>query len=132
MLTLTASATATLGAATVTVSGTGGGLTRTTPIALTVTGSARGVVTVTPVVTASSPWFSEEQVRVANTATLTALTVQIVVQRTPGVAFSGQYNTVGGVITQSNASTAATVTYTFTLAPGRRCRPPPAVRSPRR
>jgi xyloglucan-specific exo-beta-1,4-glucanase len=122
-LTLTASATATLGAATVTVSGTGGGLTRTTPVALTVTGAPGGVVTVTPVVTASSPWFSEEQVRVANTATLTALTVQIVVQRTPGVAFSGQYNTVGGVITQSNASTAATVTYTFTLAPGQTLSP---------
>jgi xyloglucan-specific exo-beta-1,4-glucanase len=122
-LTLTASSTATLGGATVTVSGTGGGLTRTTPIALTVTGGSPGVVTVTPVVTSSSPWFSEEQVRVANTAALTALTVQIVVQRTPGVAFSGQYNTVGGVITQSNASTAATVTYTFTLAPGQTLAP---------
>ena len=39
-LTLTASSTATLGGATVTVSGTGGGLTRTTPIALTVTAPA--------------------------------------------------------------------------------------------
>jgi hypothetical protein len=60
---------------------------------------------------------------VSNTATLTALTVTIVVQRTPGVAFSGQYNTVGGTILQTNASTAATVTYTFTLAAGQTLAP---------
>jgi hypothetical protein len=122
-LTLAASATATLGTATVTVSGAGGGLTRTATIALTVTGGTGGAATATGVVTSSSPWFSEEQVRVSNTATLTALTVTIVVQRTTGVAFSGQYNTVGGVITQSNSSAAATVTYTFTLAPGQTLAP---------
>ena len=106
VLTLAASASATLGAATVTVTGTSGALTRTTTIALTVTaGGGGGAATATPVVTANSPWFGEQQVRLANTATLTALTVQIVIQRTPGVAFSGLYNTVGGVITQSNAST---------------------------
>ena len=44
-------------------------------------------------------------------------------QRTPGVAFSGQYNTVGGVIAQSNASTATAITYTFTLAAGQTLSP---------
>ena len=33
------------------------------------------------------------------------MTVTVVVQRTTGVSYSGQYNTVGGQITQSNAST---------------------------
>ena len=66
----------------------------------------------------TSPWFNEEDLRLDNTATLTALTVTIVVQRTAGVSFNGMYNTVGGQIQQSNTSTAAAITYTFTLASG--------------
>ena len=118
VLTLTASATATLGPATVTVTGTGGGLTRTTQVALTVASAPGGTVTVTRAVTANSPWFNEEQVRITNTASLTALSVTIVVQRTTGVSASGQYNTVGGQIQQSNTSTPSTITYQFALAPG--------------
>jgi predicted carbohydrate-binding protein with CBM5 and CBM33 domain len=75
-------------------------------------------VTVTSAVTSASPWYNELQVRLANTAPITALTVTVVVQRTTGVSHSGQYNTVGGQITQSNASTASAVTYTWTLASG--------------
>jgi endo-1,4-beta-xylanase len=118
VLTLTASATATLGAATVTVTGTGGGLTRTATIALTVGAASGGTVTVTRAVTSNSPWFIEEQVRITNTASLTALSVTIVVQRTTGVSASGQYNTVGGQIQQGNSSTASAITYQFALAPG--------------
>jgi endo-1,4-beta-xylanase len=118
VLTLTASATATLGPATVTVTGTGGGLTRTTSIALTVAAAPTGNVTVTRAVTANSPWFIEEQVRITNTVSLSALSVTIVVQRTPGVFASGQYNTVGGQIQQGNTSTTSTITYQFALAPG--------------
>jgi len=44
--------------------------------------------------------------------------VTIVVQRTTGVFASGQYNTVGGQIQQGNTSTASTITYQFSLAPG--------------
>ncbi|HET9313993.1 MAG TPA: hypothetical protein VFQ51_00325, partial [Vicinamibacteria bacterium] len=119
-LTLTASAGAATGPATVTVTGAGGGLTRSTTIALTVTGSGggNGGVTVTPFVSSSSPWFNEEQVRLANTAPLTALTITVVVQRTTGIGASGQYNTVGSTITQSVTSTAAAATYVFSLAPG--------------
>jgi cellulose 1,4-beta-cellobiosidase len=98
VITACASATAALGAATLTVSGTGGGLTQTTPVGLTVTSTAdTGGVTVTPVVAASGPWFNEQQVR---------------------VSFSGQYNTLGGQIAQSNSSSAGAVTYQFTLAAG--------------
>jgi hypothetical protein len=119
VLTFTATATATVGAANVTVTGTGGGLTRTTTVSLTVIqGGGGGAVTATPVINANGPWFNENGVRFSNTATLTALTVTIVVQRTPGVSFSGIYNTVGGQIQQSNSSTTAAVTYTWTLAPG--------------
>jgi xyloglucan-specific exo-beta-1,4-glucanase len=120
VLTLTASATATTGAATVTVTGTSGTLTHTATIALTVapTGGGTGGVTVTPVVSSSSPYFNEEDIKLANTASLTALSVTIVVQRTTGISFSGQYNTVGGQITQGNSSTTSAVTYTFALGSG--------------
>jgi chitin-binding protein len=83
---------------------------------------AAGVV-ITPAVTANSPWFGEQQVRVTSTAPVTALSITIVIQRTAGVAFSGQYNTVGGQIVQSNSSTASAVTYQFGLAPGQTLSP---------
>jgi hypothetical protein len=88
-------------------------------VALTVTGTdAGGTLTATPVVSTSSPWFNELQLQTANTGTLTALSVTIVVQRTPGVSYSGQYNTVGGQLTQTSTSTTATITYQFTLNAG--------------
>ena len=124
VLTLTASSTATAGTATVTVTGTSGSLSHTTSISLTVaTTGGNGGVTVTPVVGQNTPWFNEEDVRVSNTGTLTALSVTIVIQRTTGVSFSGQYNTVGGQITQSNSSTSSAVTYTFTLNSGQTLSP---------
>jgi endoglucanase len=117
--TFTASGTATLGAATVTLTATSGTLSRTTTVALTVTsGDTGGSLTATPVVSTNSPWFNELQLRLANTGTLTALSVTVVVQRTTGVSYSGQYNTVGGQIAQTNSSTTAAITYQFTLAAG--------------
>jgi endoglucanase len=117
--TFTASSTATLGTANVTLTATSGSLSRTTTVSLTVTGGGTGgTVTATPVVSTNSPWFNELQLRLANTGTLTALTVTVVVQRTPGVSYSGQYNTVGGQVTQANSSTTAAITYTFTLNAG--------------
>ena len=120
----TVSATANTGttnrSGTVTVSG--GGITRT--IAVTQAGqSTGGSVTATGVVTSSSGWFSEEQVRLSNTASITALTVTITVQRTAGVNASGQYNTVGGQISQSNSCTSTVCTYVFTLNPGQTLTP---------
>jgi hypothetical protein len=118
-LTLTASGAATAGSATVTITGTGGGLTRTTTVALTVAGGGGGGgVTVTPLVNSSGPWFNEQALRLSNTGTITSLTLTIVIQRTGGVSFNGQYNTVGSSILQSNTSAATTITYQFTLAPG--------------
>jgi endoglucanase len=117
--TFTASATATLGTANVTITGTSGATTRSTTIALTVTsGGGGGTVTATPSVGTASPWFNELQLRLNNTSTITALTITVTVQRTPGVSYSGMYNTVGGQIAQANISTTSTITYTFTLAAG--------------
>jgi endoglucanase len=117
--TFAASSTATLGTAAVTLTATSGSISRTTTVSLTVTGGGdTGTVTATPVVASNSPWFNELQLRLANTSTLTALTVTIVVQRTPGVSYSGQYNTVGGQVTQASSSTSSAITYTFTLNAG--------------
>ncbi len=121
-VTFTAGANATLGIANVTISAAAMGLTtRTAPVALTVASAPTGgVVTATGAVASNSPWFAEEQVRFGNTAPLTAMTVTISVARNPAsLASSGQYNTIGGsAITQSVTTTAAQVTYTWTLAAG--------------
>jgi len=88
-------------------------------VALTVTGGGGGGgVTVTPLINSSGPWFNEQALRLNNTGTITALSITIVVQRTTGVSFNGQYNTVGSSILQSNTSAATTITYQFTLAAG--------------
>jgi len=119
-LTLTASATAATGPATLTITGVSGTLTHSTTISLTVNspGTGTGGVTVTPVVNSNSAFFNDEGVKLSNTAALTSLSLTITVQATAGVSFNGQYNTVGGQILQSHSSTAATISYTFTLAAG--------------
>jgi hypothetical protein len=124
-LTFTASSTATLGAATVTVTGTSGTLTHTTAIALTVTPVqvGNGGVTVATVINSNGAFFNDQGVKVANTGAITALSITITVQATPGVTFSGQYNTVGGSILQSHSSTASTITYQFNLAAGQTLSP---------
>lgn len=75
-----------------------------------------GGVTVTPVIASASGWYNEQQLRIANTGSVSAMTVTIVVQRTTGISYSGMYNTAG--LTQSNSSTASAITYTFTLPAG--------------
>jgi endoglucanase len=116
-LTFTANATATLGTTSVTVTGTGGGLTRTTAISLTVAQAptGNGGVTVTTTMGGSPPWYNENRLTFNNTAAISAITVTIVVQRTPGITFNGLYNTVGEVTQTSTGNTnAATITYTWT------------------
>jgi len=76
-----------------------------------------GGVTVTRSVS-SSPWYSELQVRLANTSPITAMTVRVTVQRTAGVTHSGQYNTVGGQVAQSVTGSATPIVYTWTLNSG--------------
>lgn len=120
-LTLSASATAALGNASLTITGNNATLgTRTTTVALTVAGAPpSGTVTITPVIASSNPWWLEQQVRIDNSAPLSALSITITVQRNPaGLAVGGQYNNLGGTIAQASSSTATQLTYTFTLAAG--------------
>ena len=69
--------------------------------------------------TSASPWFNEIQVRLANTSTITAMTVTIVVQRTTGVSYSAACTTPWvDRSRRANVSTTSTVTYTWTLNAG--------------
>jgi hypothetical protein len=86
-------------------------------------GGGTGGVTVTPVVTSNGQWFNEEQLRVNNTAAITAMTLTIVIQRTTGVSFGNIYNTVGTQVLMSNSSTTSAITYQFTLAAGQTIAP---------
>jgi cellulose 1,4-beta-cellobiosidase len=119
-LTFTASSTATLGAATITITGVSGTLTHTATISLTVNAAVTGTggVTVTPVINSNGPFFNDQGVKLSNTAPLTALSLTITVQNTGGITFNGQFNTVGASITQSHTSTATTITYQFNLTAG--------------
>jgi hypothetical protein len=121
MLTLAASSTAATGVVNPTITGAGGGLTRTASLMLTVNavGGGTGGVTVIPWINANSPWYNEEVIRLSNTANITSISITITIQRTAGISLNGQYNTVGGMIQQSSSSTATAITYQFTLAPGK-------------
>jgi endo-1,4-beta-xylanase len=81
-----------------------------------------GKVTATPVVASSGPFFDEEDVKLASSSPITALSATIVVQTTGGVTFSSQYNTFGQ-LQQGHSSTASAITYTFTLAAGQTLQP---------
>ena len=119
-LTFTASATAPTGTVTVTITGVSGSLSHSATVTLTVNPAVLGTggVTITPVINSNSAFFNDEGVKISNTATITALTVTITVQATTGVTFSGQYNTVGGQITQSHSSSTTAITYQYSLSPG--------------
>jgi pectate lyase len=89
-----------------------------TPTPTPTASGGSGGVTVSPVVASSGPFFNEEDVKLANTGSLTALSITVVVQRTTGISSNGQFNTVGSQITQSNSSTSSAITYQFGLASG--------------
>jgi len=124
-LSFTASATATTGTANITVTGSSGTLTHTTSLVLTVAPvvTGNGGVTLTTVINSNSPFYDDEGVRVNNTGAITALSITITVQNTGGMSFNGQYNTVGGSITQSHGSTATAITYQFNLSAGQTLSP---------
>src|SRR5215510_6802672 len=75
--TITVPSTVTPGALTVTISGSGGGLTRLTSLTINVPG-----VTITAELPENGPFFNQEQIRLSHTAPITSLSITIVIQRT--------------------------------------------------
>jgi len=74
-------------------------------------------VTATGVVASNSPYYGEEDVKFNGTASITAMTITITVQKTTGVVYNGMYVTFGGVTT-THTDNGTTITYTFTLSAG--------------
>jgi hypothetical protein len=102
------------------ISGNGGGLTRVTSLAINVTG-----VTITAEVAENGPFFNQEQIRISHTTPITSLSVTIVIQRAPGLSVNGQFNTMGGQMSQSVTTTPTTFVYQFNLVPGQTLQPEP-------
>ena len=121
-VTFTAAANAATGTTTVTITGASGTLSHTVSIQLAVNAQTTGI-SATTVINSNSPFFDDEGVRLTTNAQITALSVTISVQVTTGITFSGQYNTVGGPISQSHSSTAPAITYQFTLGAGQTINP---------
>ena len=90
---------------------------RTVTATFTTGPTGNGGVTVAATTGGSPPWYFENRVSLSNTAAVTAMTITVVVQRTPGVSFNGMYNTVGS-FQQANTgnSNPAAITYTWTLS----------------
>ena len=67
----------------------------------------------------SGPYYSEEDVTINSPTSITALTVTVTVQKTAGVSYNGQYNSVGGTaVTMTHVDNGSTIVFTFTLASG--------------
>jgi hypothetical protein len=115
--TFTASSTAAAGSSTVTITGTSGTLSHTATLTLTVAGG-NGGVTVTTVVNSNSPYFDDEGIKLSNTTSITSLSITITIQNTGGLTYSGEYNTVGGSISQTHSSTASALVYQYSLSSG--------------
>jgi cellulose 1,4-beta-cellobiosidase len=70
-------------------------------------------------VASGSPWYGELNVLVSNGAPLTALSIEITVQKTSGVTYSGQYNSYwGNMLSMSSRQTAGSIVYTYVLNAG--------------
>jgi hypothetical protein len=121
-MTLSASSTAPVANGAVTVTGVSGALSSSTTIGVTVAtgstggGSGSGPATFAGKISASGPWFDEDDVTVSTPAPITALTLSVSVPAT-NVTFSSAYNTIGSQVIQNHTSGTAIVT-TFTLTAG--------------
>jgi endo-1,4-beta-xylanase len=79
-------------------------------------GSMTLAATVAP---SSNPWWSELDISLSHTVSLSSLSITITVQKTPGVVGSGQWsNFPGGFLQIGRTETASTIVYTFQLASG--------------
>jgi serine/threonine protein kinase len=108
--------TATLRARATTTSTTRGSPTAVTTPTSTLTGGSNGV-TATGTVTTSKTYYMKEVVTYSNTATITAMTITITVQKTTGVSYNGAYAT-GTSVTATHVDNGSTIVYTYTLNSG--------------
>jgi hypothetical protein len=93
---------------------------RSAEVSATPNASTSGNLTaVGRVAAGSSAWYGELNVLLSNGAPITALTIEITVQKTPGVTYSGQYNSYwGNMLSMSSRQTTTAIIYTYRLNPG--------------
>jgi endoglucanase len=102
------------------LTGTGGAPTPT-PGGPTATSGPFPVTATGTVASGASAYYMEEDVKFTNTASITALTVTVTVQKTTGVSYGGMYtSTNGGSFTTTHTDNGTTITYTFTLNSGQK------------
>jgi endoglucanase len=80
------------------------------------------VTVATSLASGSGPWWGENDLKITNSAPISALSLTITVKITTGVSYNGQYNTAGA-FAQTHSETSSTVTYTFTLNSGQTLNP---------
>jgi aryl-phospho-beta-D-glucosidase BglC (GH1 family) len=87
--------------------------------ALPAAATSENITAVGRVAPGFSPWYGELDVLLTNGAPLTALTIEITVQKTPGVTYSGQYNAYwGNMLSMSSRQTATSIIYSYVLNAG--------------
>jgi len=80
---------------------------------------AAGTVTVTTkLASGNGPYYGEQDVVLSNTATITALTISVNIQKTTGISYNGEYVNTGSQIAMAHGDTGTAVTYTYTLISG--------------
>lgn len=90
-----------------------------TPVPTSTPPSGNNGVTATgSVALGASAYFTEEDVKVSNTAPVTALKLTITVQKTPGVAYNAMYNPGTAPFTMTHTDNGATIVFVYTLNAG--------------
>jgi hypothetical protein len=79
--------------------------------------------TITPSIRQNDGWFTELWVKLDNTRTITALSVNVVAQKTPGLSYNNLWDSVGGAIQHAHATTPTAISFTATLKPGQTIAP---------
>ncbi len=79
--------------------------------------SAGGPIAAGSVAGGSGPWWSEEDVKITNSAPVTALRLVVTVQKTAGVGYTGQYTTFWtGMALTGHTDNGNQIVYTYALA----------------
>jgi prepilin-type N-terminal cleavage/methylation domain-containing protein len=93
--------------------------TTTVAAATTTTVLSNGVSAQAAVAGGTNPYWGEGDLALTNTKPITALTVTVVVAKTPGVAYASQWtNFPGNKVTGTTTSDSASVRYKWTLGSG--------------
>jgi prepilin-type N-terminal cleavage/methylation domain-containing protein len=116
--------TTTTTAAAATTTTTAAATTTTTTAAAATAQGSNGVSVQPSVAGTTTAWYGEDDLALTNSSAITALTVTIVVAKTPGVSYNAQWNNLWqGSVTPSTTTDATSVRYSWTstnsaLVPG--------------